>query len=139
MRYLAKLTKEQGSRIAEFPDCPGCVTQADRGEDVEAMASEALEGWLQAEMKAGRVPPEAKAKGAGLLVAVTPKLAIKIALRRARSKAGLKQTELAERAGLSQTAIARLEDPDWNSSFDTMEKVANALGVELEVSFRKAG
>jgi HTH-type transcriptional regulator/antitoxin HipB len=46
----------------------------------------------------------------------------------------LTQAELARRAGLSQPAVARLEDPDYNPTLDVLERVAASLGSCLEVA-----
>jgi predicted transcriptional regulator len=45
---------------------------------------------------------------------------------------------LAGRAGLSQPAVARLEDPDHNPTLDTLERVAAALGTRLVVDLKAA-
>jgi predicted transcriptional regulator len=65
---------------------------------------------------------------------VHAKLAVKPQLRWARKRAGLTQAELARRAGLSQPAVARLEDPDYNPTLDVLERVAASLGSCLEVA-----
>jgi hypothetical protein len=74
----------------------------------------------------GKAPPEpkkirAKNRGRLLQVPVPAKLAVKLARRWARKRAGVTQSELARRAGLSQPAIARLEDPDHNPTLDMLE------------------
>jgi ribosome-binding protein aMBF1 (putative translation factor) len=52
-----------------------------------------------------------------------------------REKRGLSQRELAELLGTTQSAVARLEAGNVSPSLPTLEKVAEALGVELVVSF----
>ncbi|MCT3351710.1 XRE family transcriptional regulator [Lacticaseibacillus paracasei] len=49
-------------------------------------------------------------------------------------RAGLTQRELAERADVPQSTIARIEHGQ-NTSFDTMSKIAFALGKKLKVEF----
>jgi len=53
------------------------------------------------------------------------------ALREAR---GLSQRELAARVGTTQSAIARLEGGNVSPSLPTLDKIAEALDVELSVS-----
>jgi DNA-binding XRE family transcriptional regulator/predicted RNase H-like HicB family nuclease len=143
MHYTAIVTKEGKHTLAEFPGCPGCQTFADPGEDIGARASEALIGWLEAHLVSGHAPPEPKSvrpkgRARALRVPVPAKLAVKLALRWARKRAGLTQAELARRAGLSQPAVARLEHPDHNPTLDLLERVAAALGTRLEVDLRAA-
>jgi predicted RNase H-like HicB family nuclease/DNA-binding XRE family transcriptional regulator len=134
MRYVAVLKKEGRNVLAEFPDCPGCQTFAEPGEDIRARAREALEGWLEANLVAGRSPPEprARANRRRISVSVSPRLALAMTIRWARLRAGLTQAQLAKRARMAQPAVARLEDPDWNPTIETLEKVARALGARLE-------
>lgn len=52
---------------------------------------------------------------------------------KAREDAGLTQRELAAAAGVPQRTIARVELAD-NTSLDTLDKLATALGKKLEIS-----
>ena len=139
MRYPATIAEEDGAFVILFPSCPGCQTQADTKREIAPMAQEALEGWLEATMAAGDAPPvppkRARApKGSRLLwVEVATKLAVKMELRWTRHQAKLTQAQLAKRAGVSQQQIAQLEHPDSNPTLDTLEKVARALGAQLEL------
>ncbi len=143
MHYVAVLKKEGRNTLIEFPTCPGCQTYAAPGENVLETAREALEGWLEAQLVQGNAPPAPKRVRAStrrklLEVDVTAKLAVKLAIRWARLRAGLTQADLAKRAGLTQPMIARLEHPDWNPTIETLEKVAKALGARLEVELAAA-
>jgi len=53
----------------------------------------------------------------------------------ARSKAGLSQAELAERMGTKQPVVARLESGNSNPSYHTLERIAEATGSRLIISF----
>ncbi|HJZ83866.1 MAG TPA: type II toxin-antitoxin system HicB family antitoxin [Polyangia bacterium] len=133
MRYGA-ITRKEGQRtLVEFPDCPGCQTFAEPGEEVKKVALEALEGWLEANLVAGKAPPRPRARKASLWIVVPAKLAVKLSIRWARLQAGLTQAQLAKLAGLSQPQIAKLEQPDHNPTIDTLERVASALHATLNV------
>lgn len=57
-------------------------------------------------------------------------------LRTGRQRALLTQERLAEKAGLSVVFISLLENGRRTASFDTLLKVARALGVTLEELMR---
>jgi predicted RNase H-like HicB family nuclease/DNA-binding XRE family transcriptional regulator len=139
VQYTAFVTRDGGSFLVEFPDCPGCQTFAENGDEVLSVAREALEGWLEANLVERRVPPRPKrhrsapAKARIELVSVPTKLSLALQVRWARQDREMSQTELAKLVGVSQQAIAKLEDPDANPTIETIERTAKALGLELEV------
>jgi len=141
MHYVAHISREGKHVLAEFPDCPGCQTFADSGDDLASAAREALEGWLEAHLADGQIPPRPRAHRnvpAGKKraeVSVRPGLAAALAIRWARHDADLSQTQLGELAGVRQQQIAKLEDPDENPSLETLEKVGRALGLEVAIGF----
>jgi ribosome-binding protein aMBF1 (putative translation factor) len=59
-------------------------------------------------------------------------------VREMREEAGLTQTELAKRAGTTQSVIARLEDAEYTGhSLATLERIALACGVALRLHAQK--
>lgn len=54
-------------------------------------------------------------------------------LRRSR---GLSQNELGRRFGVSQQQVAKLEAGRGGYSLTTLDKIARALGLRLEIAFR---
>lgn len=58
---------------------------------------------------------------------------IGVLLKQAREDAGLSQSELAELINTKRTAISRLENHAQDVKLSTIEKVARALGKQLEV------
>ena len=136
MEYRAKITKEGSATLAEFPDCSGCQTFAESGQDIAAVAKEALEGWLETHLAFGDVPPRPKAR-TGLAVRVNVQLSVKIELRLARHEKKLTQAALAKLAGVSQQMIAKVENPDYDAGLDVIEKVARALDCNVSIAFSK--
>jgi DNA-binding XRE family transcriptional regulator len=146
MRFIAVCTREGTATLAEFPDCRGCQTfvRKSDGGTIKEKVSAALHSWLEAQLVAGAALPYPSArvpvpKGATTLaVDVSPALAVKIGLRLSRQRLGLTQADVAQRAGLKQQQIALVESPASNPSIKTLEKVAKALGLCLEVGLSRA-
>jgi len=61
---------------------------------------------------------------------------IKREIIKLRIEQGLSQKELAAKVGTRQSAISRLESGEYNPSIEFLNKVAHALGKELEVKFK---
>lgn len=61
-------------------------------------------------------------------------LASAVTITKAREAAGLTQRELAERSGVPQSTIARIER-GYNTSIDTLSKIAFALNKRVKISF----
>lgn len=65
------------------------------------------------------------------------KLRVVYTLIELRHKQGWTQVQLANRLGVSQPLIARIESGDFhNFSLETLVKLATALDSELEIHFR---
>lgn len=56
-------------------------------------------------------------------------------LRTYRTRAGMTQMKLAEKAGIHHTYIGQLERGEKNATLDTIEKVARALDISFETLF----
>jgi hypothetical protein len=59
-------------------------------------------------------------------------------VREARRRAGLTQRQLAERAGTTQSAIARLERGETEPGFHRVIELVRACGLELRVGLAEA-
>lgn len=55
---------------------------------------------------------------------------------KARTEINMTQKELAEKIGTKQSSIARLESGNYNPTIQFLQKVANALGKKLCISFQ---
>lgn len=62
------------------------------------------------------------------------KLTSAIAVRNEREIYGWTQQELAEKAGIPQSTIARIES-GANTSMETISKIANAFGKSVQINF----
>jgi transcriptional regulator with XRE-family HTH domain len=60
------------------------------------------------------------------------------AIRNARTRSGITQTELARRLGTTQSAVARLESPSANPTVTTLERVLAATGHRLLLTAARA-
>jgi HTH-type transcriptional regulator / antitoxin HipB len=54
-------------------------------------------------------------------------------LRQARLDAGMTQEELAQRLNPKKTAISRIENHAEDIKLSTLERIASALGKQLEI------
>jgi transcriptional regulator with XRE-family HTH domain len=53
-----------------------------------------------------------------------------------RTRAGLSQSELADRVGTRQSVISRIEDADYDGhSLKLLKRIADVLGLELRIEF----
>ena len=61
--YSAILTNQGSYTLISFPDCPGCRTFARPGEDVRAVAHDALSTWLESSINEQQRPPVPTRRG----------------------------------------------------------------------------
>jgi DNA-binding XRE family transcriptional regulator/predicted RNase H-like HicB family nuclease len=142
MRYPAYVRRERDRRLVSFPDCPGCETFAEPEEDVYTVAHEALETWLEAVLAARDVPPvpgmiehePGRQRDRLMMVTVGPLLSARVQIRNRREEFGISQQQLAATVGVSQQAIAKIESPDANVRLETLERVAGALALDVDLN-----
>ena len=64
-----------------------------------------------------------------------PEMNIICAIVDARNQQNLTQKELAERTGIAQTEISRIESGTRNPSLKILQRLADGMGMVLKVSF----
>jgi transcriptional regulator with XRE-family HTH domain len=69
--------------------------------------------------------------------ALAPEYAIINQLISARNEANITQKELAERTGITQSNISRLERGNYNPSLAFLKRLAEGLGKEIHIEFRE--
>ena len=67
--------------------------------------------------------------------ALQPEMDIKRAMMDARIRAGLTQTELSKKSGISQADISRLENGTRNPSLSLLKRLAEAMNTTLKIEF----
>lgn len=67
--------------------------------------------------------------------ALEPEFAIIQAMIDARKTAGLTQKQLAERTGIAQADISRLENGNANPSLKTLQRLAKGMGMQMKIQF----
>ncbi|MDR0669768.1 MAG: type II toxin-antitoxin system HicB family antitoxin [Treponema sp.] len=132
MTYYCTIETEGDEYIAQFPDMTNIVTCGFSHEEALAMAKEALDGCLEADISRGNVisPPVCRD---GYPVTVAPHIALSLRLRELRGEQS--QTDIARKLGLSYQSYQRLENPrKANPTVKTLERIAHAYGRELSIS-----
>jgi ribosome-binding protein aMBF1 (putative translation factor) len=64
-----------------------------------------------------------------------PEFVIIQAMIDARKRSGITQKQLAEKTGIAQADISKLESGNANPSLKTMRRLASGLGMKLKVEF----
>lgn len=67
--------------------------------------------------------------------ALEPEFSIIQAMIDARKASGLTQKELAERTGIAQADISKLENGSANPSLRTLRRLAAGMGMQLKLEF----
>lgn len=71
------------------------------------------------------------------LVATFAANAIGTALANSRKQANLTQDQVAEQTGLRRETVGRIERGLQSPNVDTVEKIASALGLHMEINFSR--
>lgn len=66
---------------------------------------------------------------------IQPEMDIVRAIIDARISLNMTQKELAERTGINQTEISRLENGNRNPSIKLLQRLAEGMGMTLKISF----
>jgi antitoxin HicB len=134
------LPEEDGKGLhVRFPDLPEALTGGDDLEDTLAQAADCL-----AEAIAGRIargdpiPAPSRLKRGQHPIGVPLYLAPKLALYLAMREGGMRNTELAQRLGVSETVIRRMLDPKHNTKPGRIQAALAALGKRIVVRFEDA-
>lgn len=68
--------------------------------------------------------------------ALEPEFTIMQVMIEARRSSGLTQKQLAERTGIAQADISKLESGNGNPSLRTLQRLAAGMGMQVRIEFR---
>lgn len=131
-------TYANGQVGAFFADVPEAITAG--ATQIEALdrAQDALVVALSGYLDDGRaMPPASKPKRGQPVVALPPRVAIKLAIHEALREQGITQAQLGERMGIDGRQVRRVLDLDHESKLSALEDALAALGLRAAVSVSK--
>ena len=125
---------EDGGVVATFPDVPEAITSGrDRAEalaEAEDALAVALAGYVHEKWD---IPTPGTATDGQVSVPVPPVIAAKLALYTAMSEQRIRKVDLADRLGVSESAVRKLTNPDHRSHMSLVQKALRAVGLSLRV------
>jgi predicted RNase H-like HicB family nuclease/DNA-binding XRE family transcriptional regulator len=142
LRYRVRYYEEEGWWMAEIPDVArGTATQGRTPQKVRHMARDAVTMLLFSQHSHGEPlePPSSGDLPEGWKW-VYPEARVELAwmIRQERKSVGLTMQQAADRLGVSFSAYQRWEDPErCNATISTMERIAEALGRQLQFGFAR--
>ncbi len=138
--YACQLTPdEDGGLVATFPDVPEAITGGrDRAEALtmaeDALAT-ALAGYVHEKWD---IPTPSETADGQVSVPVPTVVAAKLALYSAMRAQRVTKVELADRLGVSESAVRKLANPDHRSHMSQVQKALRAVGRSLSVEVTAA-
>jgi antitoxin HicB len=139
MYYFARLTKHNENEnryyVISFPDVKGAISDGSTIEEAIVNGKEALEGCLEVMLEKNRFIPAAKEyKGKEFhKIWVDPKIATAILAKENRGNKTV--NEFVEIIGTSVSIYNKLEKAKLNPTISMLNKIAEANGKHLKVSF----
>ena len=122
--YPCQLTPDEGGRlVATFPDVPEAITGGSHRAEALTMAEDALVTALAGYVHEKRgIPAPSEAADGQVSVAVQTVVAAKLALDTAMKAQRITKVELADRLGVSESAVRKLTNPDHPSHMSQAQK-----------------
>ena len=133
--YPCNLTPdEDGGLVATFPDVPEAITCGENRSQALEMAEDALATALAGYVhEKWEIPVPSEVVEGQDLVAVPTVVAAKLALYSAMRAQRITKVELANRLGISESAVRKLTDPDHRSHIAQVQKALRAVGHNLVI------
>ncbi|MFA7095644.1 MAG: hypothetical protein WC383_04085 [Gammaproteobacteria bacterium] len=138
--YPVNLERQpDGSILVSFPDVPEALTEGENEAAALREAQDALIAALGGYIEARRpLPRPSKPARGQALVALPPLVAAKLGLYQTMREAGMTNSELARRLGVTEAVVRRLLDLDHRSHIGQVEEALAVLGKRLVVEIQAA-
>ena len=139
MSYPASLKSYKGGQIGVFfADVPEAITAGTNEAEALDRAQDALTVALSSYLDDGRpLPVPSKAKRGQPVVALPPRVAIKLAIHEAMVQQGVTQAQLGERLSIAGRQVRRILNLDHESKLSQLEAALAVLGLRASVSVTK--
>ena len=133
--YPCQLTPDDdGGLVATFPDVPEAITGGKNRSEALAMAEDALATALAGYVhEKWDIPTPSEAADSQESVPVPTVVAAKLALYTAMRAQRITKVELADRLGVSESAVRKLTNPDHRSHMTQVQRAVRAVGRSLKV------
>ena len=133
--YPCQLTPdEDGGLVATFPDVPEAITGGDDRPEALAMAEDALATALAGYVhEKWEIPTPSEPVDGQVSVPVPSVVAAKLALYSAMRAQRITKVELAERLGVTESAVRKLTNPDHRSHMSQVQRALREVGRRLKV------
>ena len=139
--YPASFVPEKDGRgfHVRFPDLPEALTGGSDPGDTEAQAADCLAEALAGRIARGdAIPHPSRLKSGQHAITVPLYLAPKLALYLTMREAGLKNTDVAKRLGVSETVVRRMLDPRHATKLPRIKEALDVFGKRLVVGVEEA-
>ena len=133
--YPCQLTPdEDGGFVATFPDVPEAITGGDDQAEALAMAEDALATALAGYVhEKWEIPTPSEPVDGQFSLPVPSVVAAKLALYSAMRAQRITKVELAERLGVTESAVRKLTNPDHRSHISQVQRALREVGRRLKV------
>ena len=133
--YPCKLTPdEDGGLVVTFPDVPEAITGGKDHAEALAMAEDALATALAGYVhEKWDIPTPSEMTDDQVSVAVPTVVAAKLALYMAMRAQRITKVELADRLGVTESAVRKLTNPDHRSHMSQVQKALRAVGRNIKI------
>ena len=139
MSYPASLKSYKGGQVGVFfADVPEAITAGTNEAEALDHAQDALTVALSSYLDDGRpLPVPSKAKRGQPVVALPPRVAIKLAIHEAMVQQGVTQAQLGELLSIDGRQVRRILNLDHESKLSQLEAALAVLGLRASVSVTK--